>query len=338
MEDEHRSPIKPLLRPEMGYKNPIRTSGGKMQVYARREHGNYPVSPLPERGFKVEWPSGVREYRSARQMIIALVNRDPEPGPEAKDPGLSFDRYFRLGRYAKVPVESELDVFDFFKPDPPRQVTALYTPKKRGGSPGITALPLREGLGIDLAVRGEEVRRVFFKLLGKDVRRRGYDPEDVLQEVYKGILVRNRGKCPFDANKSSFAHYVHMVASCILSNYHRKWSRHSRNECFGVRNAEGELEDVAESDIAIAPSRIHSNVAARNLVQDLASYLELKASQDGQDPEFILAVYENLLLGKRHAEQAEELCISKRDVSKAVRYIRVTSNAWKESLGPVLGK
>jgi len=310
-----------------------------MQVYARREHGNYPVRQIPERGFKVEWPSGVREYRSARQMIIALVNREPEPGPDAKDPGLSFDRYFRLGRFAKqTPAVDELDVFEFFKPDPAGQATALPSAKRRGASPGITALPLREGLGIDLAVRGEEVRRVFFKLLGKDVRRRGYDPEDVLQEVYKGILVRNKGKCPFDANKSSFAHYVHMVASCILSNYHRKWSRHSRNECFGVRNAEGELEDVAESDIAVSPQEVHSNVAARNLVRDLASYLERSAQEDGRDPNFILTVYENLLLGKRHAEQAEELHVSKREISKAVRYVRVTSNAWKESLGTVLGK
>lgn len=79
--------------------------------------------------------------------------------------------------------------------------------------------------GIDLAKRGIEVRKLFFAGFGRRVLQAGYDPEDVLQEVYQGILVRNQGKCPWDPAKSSFGHYVHMVASCVVSNYGRKHKR-----------------------------------------------------------------------------------------------------------------
>jgi DNA-directed RNA polymerase specialized sigma24 family protein len=69
---------------------------------------------------------------------------------------------------------------------------------------------------------------------GLRIARAGYDPEEVLQEVYRGILVRNQGKCPFDRRKSSFGHYVHMVIECVLNNYHRKEQRKQRHEVMGT--------------------------------------------------------------------------------------------------------
>jgi len=93
-------------------------------------------------------------------------------------------------------------------------------------------------VGIDLAVRGIEVRKLLYAGFGLRMARAGYDPEEVLQEVYRGLLVRNRGKCPFDVRKSSFGHYVHMVIECILSNYHRRESRR--------RESEGSWEDLPE--------------------------------------------------------------------------------------------
>lgn len=92
--------------------------------------------------------------------------------------------------------------------------------------------------GINLEKRGHEVRKLLYAGFGFRMARAGYDPEEVLQEVYRGILVRNQGKCPFDEKKSSFGHYVHMVISCVLSNYHRKMSKH--------RSIEGSWEDLAE--------------------------------------------------------------------------------------------
>ena len=93
-----------------------------------------------------------------------------------------------------------------------------------GGVKGAT-------LGIDLAVRGNEVRKLFYAggFTGTLVRE-GIDPDEFLQEVYRGILARNRGTCPWDVKKSSFGHYVHIVIRCVLSNYLRREKLHSTRE------------------------------------------------------------------------------------------------------------
>jgi hypothetical protein len=105
--------------------------------------------------------------------------------------------------------------------------------------PGNPSLPIRvflgamarrmnggvdgSALGIDLDMRGNEVRKLFYAggFTGVLVRE-GIDPDEFLQEVYRGILARNRGTCPWDHKKSSFGHYVHIIIRCVLSNYLRR--------------------------------------------------------------------------------------------------------------------
>lgn len=98
----------------------------------------------------------------------------------------------------------------------------------------LEAVQLVPQLGIDLHKRGHEVRKLMYAGFGLRIARAGYDAEEVLQEVYRGILVRNQGKCPFDARKSSFGHYVHMVIECVLNNYHRKEQRKRTHELVGL--------------------------------------------------------------------------------------------------------
>ena len=105
--------------------------------------------------------------------------------------------------------------------------------------PGNPSLPLRvmlgeltrgmngglggSDLGIDLSLRSHEVRKLFYAGGFTGVlTREGIDPEEFLQEVYRGLLARNRGACPWDHRKSSFGHYVHIVIRCVLSNYLRR--------------------------------------------------------------------------------------------------------------------
>jgi len=114
------------------------------------------------------------------------------------------------------------------------------------GAASASASPSAAPVGIDLAVRGIEVRKLLYAGFGYRMSRGGYDPEEVLQEVYRGLLVRNRGKCPFDVRKSSFGHYVHMVIECVLSNYHRRESRR--------RASEQSWEDLPEGRIGCQES------------------------------------------------------------------------------------
>ena len=73
----------------------LRTEG---TYYARTEHGGHQVV-ADDQGFLVTWPSGAVRYPSARQTIIALTNREPQPSPRHRDPKVSFNRYFRRGRF-----------------------------------------------------------------------------------------------------------------------------------------------------------------------------------------------------------------------------------------------
>jgi DNA-directed RNA polymerase specialized sigma24 family protein len=102
-----------------------------------------------------------------------------------------------------------------------------------------------EPLGIDLAKRGHEVRKLLFAGFGHRITRSGYDPDDVLQEIYRGLLARNKGRCPFDSRKSSFGHYVHMVCECVLNNFHRKQARIREIEQVGM-SAPASMRDEAE--------------------------------------------------------------------------------------------
>lgn len=128
--------------------------------------------------------------------------------------------------------------------------------------PGNPSLPLRvmlqemvrpkngglngTALGIDLAIRGGEVRKLFYagNFLGV-LSKENIDPEEFLQEVYKGLLTRNNGTCPWDAKKSSFGHYVHIVMRCVLANYlRRERLRDSREEV----TDDGELTQYTSDD------------------------------------------------------------------------------------------
>jgi len=88
--------------------------------------------------------------------------------------------------------------------------------------------------GIDLQEKYLDVQRILFAKFGGLVNllttTTELQKEDILQEVYKGLLARNKGKCPFDSNKSRFGTYVHMVCRCILSNLVNKYVVRAKRE------------------------------------------------------------------------------------------------------------
>lgn len=106
-------------------------------------------------------------------------------------------------------------------------------------------------LGIDLVARGHEVKKLMWAGFGHKILRAGYDPDDVLQEIFRGIVARNHGTCPWDARKSSFGHYVHMVIGCVLTNYHRKQQQVRGTEVLGVRGVDGEVGDASGAAVAV---------------------------------------------------------------------------------------
>ena len=102
-------------------------------------------------------------------------------------------------------------------------------------------------LGIDLSKRAGEVRKLFYSggFTGTIIRE-GLDPEEVLQEIYRGLLARNNGTCPGDYKKSSFGHYVHIVMKCVLINYLRKEKRRTSMEDLSEEGDVGAISEGSE--------------------------------------------------------------------------------------------
>jgi len=279
-------------------------------------------------GFLVSWPSGEIKYPSARQTIIALTNRTPTPLPHHRDPKVSFNRYFRRGRFQKqVPKIDTLAMFD------PRITVATPTIVVKG-SPNLSVAHTPKG--IDLAKRGHEVRKLFYAGYGRRVLKYGYDPEDVLQDVFMGILVRNQGKCPFDPSKSSFGHYVHMVCGCIVSNYRRRYSRLERNEQFGVMSMVDDTMqvcDVREADLAVVEPTCVEAVEATSAQAVLLHEIGNKATGMGLCPSLAHECFNLMVQGHKKGEIALLTGAAPSVVAKVLRMIRKVAADWRDYVG-----
>ena len=354
-------------------------------LHARHEHGGLPIHILSSEGrnskFRVEWPKGPVLYPSVRQMLIALYNQG-DTGPEAKDPGMSFDRYFRRGRHSREPLEADEagpTIFDMFledkanlAPEPPKKIPGIRRRKSTGTrnrkaqtscALAVTALMLfatpepplsiapsthsitetalsvdpERVLGIDLAKRGHEVRKLLFAGFGYKMLRGGYDPDDVLQEVYRGLLARNKGICPFDVRKSSFGHYVHMVCGCVLANYHRKQSRTREFEQVGMYSplADNGCVDAAEAAVDLC-SWDHQgttngpelSVGQEKAITSLQSHI--RSFDDSAIAPLAAEVVPLVFAGMTRSEIAEVKGLSPAKVGRALAFLRAASGEWAE--------
>ena len=278
-------------------------------------------------GFLVSWPNGEIRYPSARQTIIALTNKTPTPLPHHHDPKVSFNRYFRRGRYSEP--QPQIDTLTLFSPD----LTVASPAIVIKSSPDLSIAP---PIGIDLAKRGHEVRKLFYAGYGRRVVKYGYDPDDVLQDVFAGILVRNKGKCPFDPSKSSFGHYVHMVCGCIVSNYHRRYSRLNRNEQFGVLSMNDdilEVRDVRESDLAVVGPVHHDVAEVASAKKLLVKAIRVRATSVGANPVLAHECFDLMVQGHRKGEIAVLTGEAPSMVAKMLRLIRGVAAEWRAYVG-----
>lgn len=225
---------------------------------------------------------------------------------------------------------------------PSKLTVAKPKRRKKKAKLTVVAEPEEPKLGIDLAERGHEVRKLFYAGFRKRVMRLGYDIEDVLQEVYRGILARNIGKCPFDARKSSFGHYVHIVIECILRNYMRKQRRVARHEtvgCYSLTDDGWGMVDAAT--VAAETSYESMSAVEENLSIDLAMETLAERVMDTGRPEASLAVMalphvregcQRRDVIARIKEETGEI-IKPSECSKALSLLRKVSRSWAQEQG-----
>jgi len=292
--------------------------------YTTWKHGNLPVYREQDK-WVVHYPDGnSKEYVSGRALMRGLHN--------GRDPHLPVDRYFKKKKTAEKigswmrNQPTTLDIFEI-KADLEIKKRAATAAPEAAPAEAETPAPL---LGIDLKNRSHEVRKLLFAGFGKKIVSMGYDPDDVLQEVYKGLLARNKGKCPWDIRKSSFGHYVHMVCGCIVSNYHRKYNRINMNERTGVRSIDDgsfiEI-DVAASDYASVRGDQGDDLEETDLVQEVLDLLSSQEADTLIDKKYSrkavsLKIVPMLISGWKRREIASELGIREGIITRCINYIR----------------
>jgi DNA-directed RNA polymerase specialized sigma24 family protein len=266
----------------------VEETGDEGRVYYSRDRdGGHAVHVLPS-GYKLMTPTGEQLFASKRQLLIAITGH-----PKARN--WTFDRYFRLEAVGAVPAVTTLE---WFRPvtEDHRPISGVLPGTEIHGSEEISiseaaALALKASselsdseleLGIDLVSRSHEVAKLLFKGFGGWIYSSGYDPKEVLQEVFLGLLVRNRGKCPWDAEKSSFGHYVHMVCNGVLSNFHRKKKRIRQCEQTGVfgydEAGDWKLQDVASANVAAATDGQLQRFEMLGVTEDLLEFMPKDSS------------------------------------------------------------
>jgi len=343
-------------------------SSETLRLRARHMDGSHEVVVRSPQHLVLVLPEGDHVvYTSKRQLLLALTGHDRH---------WTFERYFRIGRHAPAASKGEpgLDLMIEFgvaqTPNTPAtrksaSVTPRGTesPRKRGGAyveptgeqalvtvipesvnAAQAALVVAEGvlddnpeLGIDLVNRAEEVAKLLFAGFGQWIFSARYDPDDVLQEVYKGLLARNEGHCPWDARKSSFGHYVHMVCQGVLSNYHRKQKRRKEFESPGVMGYGGDgdygLMDVASSQtIPAEPSGAEEAQGMAEAQEALTVWLGESEKSHTQDGKMAVAILPMVSAGMTRSEIAEQLGVSRASVSRGLTYLREQARQWQGEL------
>jgi len=329
-------------------------------LFSRYRDGARPVR-IVEGGWQVAKDGEPTTFRTAQGLLAELTGH-----PEGRH--WSLDRYFSMGRHAPTVATvggrvradqliGRANILDLFPlADPPSHIVlleplappllafrsntpdpAISVPGRVRGTRRTPGLVISGPVGIDLVNRSHEVRKLLFAGFGRRIFSAGYDPDDVLQEVYKGLLARNKGKCPWDPNKSSFGHYVYMVCGCVLSNYHRKQRRMRQFEQSGLLTY---LDGVRQYTDAAANTSIPAPEAA-----DLSCYLLNEVADDLVD--YMLSLPRGSSTDARLAVDvlpyvagattpraliATTLEVSMAAVSRAISFLRKSARAWHQGL------
>ena len=233
------------------------TSRVERRLFSRWKDGQHPVLVWTTENFgtiyEFSGPAGRTFHQTSGDLLRTITGKVSTP---------SFGRYFKLDAVESLGLRpSVFRILPRLVALPATSGTlrtgkAVFdTPPKVSNAPNLTfggtkgSLNLTRGadevlvrslvetldgfhdtfvapkLGVDLVNRSHEVRKLLFAGFRGHMLAKGYDPEEVLQEIYKGLLTRNNGTCPWDEQKSTFGYYVTMVCRCVLTNYHRKMTK-----------------------------------------------------------------------------------------------------------------
>lgn len=159
-------------------------------------------------------------------MVMTVQASSPKPSGR-----LALLRAFRSRRRPALTTSPE-----------PSPQTSPNRPRKRH------EIRHPSGLGIDLELWAADVRRIVRSVYGLRICKAGLDPDDVLSEVYRRILVANRGRSAYDPGRGAFSAYVTLQTHSALRNLVKTRDRYAR-ERTGMMAPDGVEVDVAQVDL-----------------------------------------------------------------------------------------
>lgn len=108
------------------------------------------------------------------------------------------------------------------------------------------------GLGVDLAQWAIDVRRIVRSVHGRRIRKAGLDPDEVLSEVYRRILVANQGRSAYDPARGAFSTYVSRQTNSAILNLIQKRDLRAWEQT-GMTGLDGTEVDVAQVELETEP-------------------------------------------------------------------------------------
>ena len=164
--------------------------------------------------------------------------------------------------------------------------------------------PIKRKLGVDVEAKSEDIKSIFYKHFAKMCIQSKYDPEEMLQEIYLGILHRNKGNCPFDPAKSSLSTYIVMVSRCILFNIFNKENK-TRSRLF----------EPKEKDDLFRLIKDNHDFDTKFLIEEARNLCKTEDMKN---------VFDQMLLGYNITQISSNLKIENRKVSEMTSKIKKT--------------
>lgn len=267
-------------------------------LYLRLEHGGHQVDIKPGKGRAKRLTvhrRPKRTYPSWKRLATDLY------GPRRR---VSFDWYFRLGRYAPPRVRPIRSILDFLRP------------------------------GVDLQARSHEVQKLMNKSFGDKLVQWGLDPEEVLSEVLLGITARNNGPGAWDPSRGAFSTYVTMVCRCVISNMRKRQRRRDHHEQVGLVEVQGGafvMVPVSRSRHAKATQDDAASGLAE-AIADLSRWIDWTIDEPEHLTDLAQDIIPLVYQGMRRGEIAEHLQIPPSRVGQALRILRQASSTWQEQI------
>lgn len=265
------------------------------ELYLRYEHGGHRVvvtTTRRSRKISVYDEASTTSYTSWGDLLQSLYGRKRH---------ISFDWYFRLGRFSLRTERPARSVLDFLRP------------------------------GVDLEERGHEVEKLLNSSFGNKLELWGLDREEVLQEIMKGILSRNKGPGAWNPDRGAFSTYVTLVCRSVILNMKKRKKRRDQHEQIGLYEVQGGAYVAVPVTQSRSVGYKDQTVELDEVMRDLCHWIDWTVDEPEPLTDLAQDILPLVYQGMRRGEIAEELNLPPTRVGQALRVIREAATSWREA-------